>query len=83
VCIKLHANWCEPCKAIGPKFSNLAQQYSSKCLLVSENVDLKLSLDCGVESIPAFIFYYNGKLIKNEDGSNVGGNIDGVEDFLK
>lgn len=76
VCIYLFAEWCVPCKTIGPLFAKLAQQYNRPgvCLLVKENVDLELTRDFQITSIPAFIFYYNGRLVtdKGEPVSVIG-----------
>ena len=71
VCIDLFADWCEPCKTVGPQFAELAQQYNipGKCLLTKENVDLELTRDCQITGIPAFIFYYKGKLVEEKDGT--------------
>jgi thioredoxin 1 len=87
VCIDLFADWCEPCKYIGPKFAELAQQYNipGKCLLAKENVDRELTRDCQITGIPAFIFYYKGKLIEEKDGTPiyvVGGDIPRVKEIL-
>lgn len=87
VCIDLFADWCEPCKAVSPKFSKLAQEFNSpgKCLLVKENVDLELTRDCQIRGIPAFIFYLRGKLLRDSQGNPVmvvGGNIEKVREIL-
>ena len=90
LCIDLWAKWCEPCKAVKPRFADLAQQYNipNKCLLVTEDVDLDLTRDYQITGIPAFIFYVNGKLLRNgstpsdEPVSVIGGNIEEVKDIL-
>lgn len=87
VCIDLWASWCEPCKIVSPKFAELAQHYNSpgKCLLVKENIDLELTRDYQIRAIPAFIFYKNGQLLRNEDGTPVdvvGGDIQDVKEVL-
>lgn len=87
VCIDLFADWCEPCKVIGPQFAKLAQQYniSGKCLLAKENVDLELTRDYQITGIPAFIFYHNGRLVREKDGNPVqvvGGDIGKVQQIL-
>jgi thiol-disulfide isomerase/thioredoxin len=88
VCIKLHADWCGPCNTIAPDFNRLAEKYNTpgKCLLVKENVDLKLTTDYKVTSIPCFIFYYKGKLINSKNGnpvSVVGVNIEHVQEIIE
>jgi thiol-disulfide isomerase/thioredoxin len=87
ICIDLFADWCEPCKVIGPQFANLAQQYNipGKCLLAKENVDLELTRDYQITGIPAFIFYHNGRLVREKDGNPVqvvGGDIGKVQQIL-
>lgn len=87
VCIDLHADWCEPCKVVSPKFAELAKQYNipGRCLLATENVDLKLTRDFQITGIPAFIFYRGGQLLKEQDGTPVaviGGDIDRVKQIL-
>jgi thioredoxin 1 len=87
VCVKLHADWCEPCKIIAPHFNKLGEQYNipGKCLLTTENVDLELTRDYQITGIPAFIFYHKGKLVKKDDGqpvSVVGGDIKQVQEIL-
>jgi len=87
VCIDLHADWCEPCKTVGPKFSELAKQYNNpgRCLLAKENVDLELTRDFQITGIPAFIFYRQGTLLKEDDGTPVaviGGDLDRVRQIL-
>ena len=87
VCVYLYADWCKPCKIIGPQFTELAKEYNNlgKCLLVKENVDLQLTHDFHVTAIPTFIFYHKGHLIKNHDGTVVvasGGDIKKVRQIL-
>jgi thioredoxin 1 len=73
VCIDLFADWCNPCKIVSPKFAELANQYNNPghCMLVKENVDLGLTTDYNITSIPAFIFYKQGQLLRNQDSSPV------------
>jgi len=87
VCIYISGTWCEPCKVIGPQFAKLSQQYniSGKCLLAKENVDLELTRDYQITGIPAFIFYHNGRLVKEKNGNPVhvvGGDIGKVQQIL-
>lgn len=87
VCIDLHADWCQPCKSVAPDYNKLAKQYNipGKCMLVKENVELNLTTDCNITSIPTFIFYMNGQLLKDENQSDVkviGGDINKVKNIL-
>jgi thioredoxin 1 len=87
VCIDLYANWCEPCKICSPHFVELAKQYNNpgRCLLAKEDVDLELTRDFQITGIPAFIFYRQGQLVRNQDGTPVavvGGDIEKVRQIL-
>ena len=88
VCIDIFANWCGPCKAVGPKFARLAKQYNSpgRCMLVKENADLRLPREGHkVSGIPAFLFYKGGYPVRTENGGLMvtGGNINLVEKHLQ
>ena len=79
VCVvKIYADWCQPCKAITPRFIQLAQKYSrpGMCALVQENADANLSRISGV---PLFQFFKNGQYI-NQDV--VGADIGAVENKI-
>ena len=87
VCIDLYGDWCEPCKVVTPQFAKLAQQYNSpgRCMMVKENVDLKLTRDYKITGIPAFIFYRKGELLRNQVGTPVhvvGGDLKAVVEIL-
>ncbi len=87
VCIDLYANWCGPCKNIAPTFNQLAKEYNvpGKCLLVKENVDLELTNECQVISIPTFLFFKNGQILTDQNNSPVkveGGYIEEIKNIL-
>jgi thioredoxin 1 len=79
VCVvKIHAEWCQPCKAIAPRYAQMAQKYNRPgvCILVAENADLNLS---NVRGVPTHQFFKNGQYI-NQDV--VGADIAAVEKKL-
>lgn len=79
VCVvKIHADWCQPCKAIAPRYGQMAQKYNRPgvCALVAENADLNLS---NVRGVPTHQFFKNGQYV-NQDV--VGADINAVEKKL-
>ena len=59
------AEWCGPCRAIGPVIEDLAKQYEGKVNVGKVNLDYnpEVSIKYGVTSIPAILFIKNGKLV--------------------
>ena len=66
VCVYLSADWCEPCKAVGPKVDGLAAStyIPGVCTVIKEDIGSKLSGHTyGNQGIPAFMFYRNGDIV--------------------
>ena len=57
------ADWCGPCKMLGPTIEKLAEQYGGKALVGKVNVDEEpeLAQRFGVMSIPTVVFLKNGQ----------------------
>ena len=63
--IDFWAEWCGPCRAIGPVIEELSKEYSGKVNVGKVNVDHnpQLSINYGVTSIPAILFVKDGKVV--------------------
>lgn len=70
VLVEFYADWCGPCKAVGPVVDQLAGEVSGKARVVRINVDDQpaASTEHGVRDIPTFIAFKNGKEIRREVG---------------
>ena len=77
VVIDVYADWCGPCQTTGPLFAELYNKYKDYCILVKENVDLRLSPT--VQVIPTFQIFVDGKLKSQITGAN----LSEVEDNIK
>ena len=56
------ANWCGPCRALGPTIEALADEYAGKVKIAKCNVDDSpaASAKWRIQSIPAIIAFRNG-----------------------
>ena len=58
------AEWCGPCRAVGPVLEDLARTSGGKVTLAKVNVDTypALAARFGVRSIPTILFVKDGKV---------------------
>ena len=59
------AEWCGPCRAIGPVIEDLSKEYNGKINVGKVNVDHnpEVSINYGITSIPAIQFFKNGQVV--------------------
>lgn len=65
------AEWCGPCRAIGPVIEELAKDYDGKINVGKVNVDSNpnLSVNYGITSIPAILFIKGGQVVDKQIGA--------------
>ena len=70
------AEWCGPCRAIGPVIEDLSKEYAGKVNIGKVNVDVNpsISMDYGITSIPAILFFKNGQVVDKLVGAQPKGN---------
>ena len=71
VMIDFWAEWCGPCRVVGPLVDELAIDYDGKALVGKVNVDLHggIAAQFGVRNIPTIIFLKNGELVDKVVGA--------------
>ena len=71
VLVDFWAEWCGPCKAIGPSIEQLATEYEGKAKVFKLDVDSEgdLAMQYGVMSIPALLVFKGGKVIDQMVGA--------------
>ena len=59
------AEWCGPCRAIGPVIEELSKEYHGTVNVGKVNVDHnpEVSMNYGITSIPAILFIKNGQVV--------------------
>jgi thioredoxin 1 len=69
--IDFWAEWCGPCRAIGPVVEELAKEYDGKVKIGKVNVDHNpnVSMNYGITSIPAILFIKGGKVVDKQIGA--------------
>lgn len=65
VVVDFWADWCGPCKMMGPVFEDLSKEFSKKMHFAKVNVDEEVSLssEFGIQGIPCLIVFKDGKEI--------------------
>ncbi len=69
VILDFYADWCGPCKMIGPVLEQVAEE-NSDLTVVKVNVDENISLaqQYGVQGIPALFVLKEGKVVAQKAG---------------
>ena len=65
VFVDFWAEWCGPCRAIGPVIDELSKEYDGKVNIGKVNVDEnpQISMNYGITSIPAILFIKDGQVV--------------------
>ena len=71
VLVDFYADWCGPCKMMGPVVESLAKEYDGRIKVGKVNIDQEpeLAQRYGVMSIPYFALMKNGDVVSDELGA--------------
>ncbi len=64
VLVDFWAEWCGPCKMIGPVLDELAEEYNGKVKIGKVNIDQQqgLAAEYGVRAIPTLLLFHQGQV---------------------
>jgi len=65
------AQWCAPCRMVGPILAQMADEYDGKLKIAKINVDEagELAAEYNIVSIPSILLFDKGKVVKQQVGA--------------
>jgi len=71
VMVDFWAEWCGPCRMVGPIVEELSNDFSDKAVVGKVNVDNNpgISMKYGIRNIPTILFIKNGEVVDRAVGA--------------
>jgi thioredoxin 1 len=71
VLVDFWAEWCGPCRMVGPIVSELATEYEGKAVVGKVDVDSnpEIANRFGIRNIPTILFFKNGEVADKQVGA--------------
>jgi thioredoxin 1 len=71
VLLDFWAEWCGPCRMVGPFVEEIAKEYEGKAVVGKVDVDNnpEVSMEFGIRNIPTILFFKGGKIVDKQVGA--------------
>lgn len=71
VLVDFWAEWCGPCRMVGPIVEELSKEYEGKAVVGKVDVDSNpnISMQFGIRNIPTLLFFKGGKIVDKQVGA--------------
>ena len=83
VLVDFWAEWCGPCRMVGPVVEELSKDYDGRAVVGKVDVDSNpgISMKYGIRNIPTILFFKGGEVVDKQVGavpkSVLAGKLDG------
>lgn len=70
VLVDFWAEWCGPCRMVGPIVEELAGEYEGRAVIGKVNVDFnrEVSMKFGIRNIPTLLVFKGGEVVDKQVG---------------